>query len=262
MSPAPIPYQQNAIEGLLKASGRTSEAVNIRNGFVQLGDQRHPVPGPLCKIVRDRDARALDLFLLHRTLASAEPWATRPLTSAVWARMLGIESDRDHGATVVSRTWRRLDEKYGLIARGKKGRKAVYTSLREDGSREEYTAPSGRDVDNRYFQLPFAYWNDDNAWYLNLTLPGKAMLLIASSLKPGFILPTERAPDWYGVSTETAQRGLKELRDVGLITRNTVLKETALETVPLTQEHHYTLVAPFGRNVKRRLSLVPKSVSA
>lgn len=262
MNDAPIPGQQAAIQALLNASARPSQRVNIRNSFVQGGDQKHPLPGPLHKIVRGHDDRALDLFLLHRTLVSAEPWTSRPLSSAVWARMLGVETDLDHGAAVISRTWRRLDQKYRLITRGKVGRKAVFTSLREDGSREDYTAPSGRDIQNRYFQLPFAYWTDPEAWYRTLTLAAKAMLLISSTLKPGFILPTERVPDWYGVSAETAQRGLKELRDAGLISRATSYKETPLEAVRYTQEHHYTLTPPFGRAQKRRLTVVPDAVGA
>lgn len=262
MNHAPIPGQQAAIEALLKASARTSQRVNIRNSFVQGGDQKHPVPGPLHKIVRAHDDRALDLFLLHRTLVSADPWTSRPLSSAVWARMLGVETDQDHGAAVVSRTWRRLDQKYGLITRGKTGRKAVFTSLREDGSREDYTAPSGRDVDNRYFQLPFEYWTDDQAWYRRLTLAGKAMLLVSSTLPPGFILPGERVPEWYGISESTAQRGLQELRDVGLLNLSISYKPTPLEKIQTTEVYNYTLVPPFGRTEKRRLRVVPKIVSA
>lgn len=262
MNHAPIPGQQDAIEELLKVSARTSRRVNIRNSFVQGGDQKHPVPGPLRKIVRAHDDRALDLFLLHRTLVSAEPWTSRPLPSAVWARMLGVETDQDGGAAVVSRTWRRLDQKYGLIARGKVGREAVFTSLREDGTREDYTAPSGRDLDNRYFQLPFDYWTDEHAWYRKLTLAAKAMLLISSTLKPGFILPGERVPEWYGISESSAQRGLQELREVGLLNRSISYKPTPLEKIQTTEVHHYTLVPPFGRPEKRRLSVVPKITSA
>ncbi|WP_158021538.1 hypothetical protein [Mycolicibacterium chubuense] len=176
--------------------------------------------------------------------------------------MLGVETDQDGGAAVVSRTWRRLDQKYSLITRGKIGRKAVFTSLREDGSREDYTAPSGRDVDNRYFQLPFDYWTDDQAWYRTLNLAAKAMLLISSTLKPGFILPGERVPEWYGISESSAQRGLQELRGVGLLNRSISYKPTPLDKIPMTEVHHYTLVPPFGRAEKRRLSVVPKIVGA
>lgn len=256
---APIPNQQEAVEALLKRSARTSQSVGIRNTFAQGGTQKHPVFGPLHKIVRNADDQALDLFLLHRTLVSAEPWSNAPFEAVIWARMLGAETDRDHGAALVSRIWRRLDQKYALITRAKVGRQGVYTSLREDGSGEPYTAPTGRDGD-RYFRLPFAYWTDEQAWYRTLSLPAKAMLLVGSTLKPGFVLPGERVPEWYGISESTAQRGLQELREVGLLNRSTSYKPTPLEKVPFTEEHHYTLVPPFGRSGKsRRLSVVPDS---
>lgn len=89
MNHAPIPGQQAAIEALLTVSARTSQRVNIRNSFVQGGDQKHPVPGPLHKMVRAQDDRALDLFLLHRALVSAEPWTSRPLLSRVWGPHAG-----------------------------------------------------------------------------------------------------------------------------------------------------------------------------
>jgi hypothetical protein len=256
MKSAPIPNQQQAIEALLKRSARTSERVSIRNTFVQGGSQKNPVFGPLHKIVRNADDQALDLFLLHRTLVSAEPWTSTPFDAIIWSRMLGAETDKDHGAALVSRIWRRLDQKYNLISRAKVGRKGVYSSLREDGSGAPYTAPTGRDGDN-YFRLPFAYWTDPQAWYRTLSLPAKAMLLVGSTLKPGFILPGERVPEWYGISESTAQRGLQELREAALLTRAISYKPTPLEKVPTTEVHHYTLISPFGRSGQtRRLSLV------
>lgn len=83
-------------------------------------------------------------------------------------------------------------------------------------------------------QLPFDYWTDDQAWYRTLTLAAKAMLLIGSSLKPGFILPGERVPEWYGISESSAQRGLQELREVGLLNRSISYKPTPLEKMPMT----------------------------
>jgi hypothetical protein len=262
MKSARIPNQQEAIEALLQRSARTSERVGIRNTFVQGGTQKRPVFGPLHKIVRNADDQALDMFLLHRALVSAEPWTSAPFDAVIWARMLGAEIDKDQGAALVSRIWRRLDEKYHLISRAKVGRKGVYTSLREDGSGDPYTVPTGRDGDN-YFRLPFAYWTDEQAWYRTLSLPSKAMLLVGSTLKPGFILPGERVPEWYGISESTAQRGLQELREVGLLNRAISYKSTPLEKVPMTEVHHYTLVPPFGRGGQtRRLSLVTDDKAA
>jgi hypothetical protein len=140
-----------------------------------------------------------------------------------------------------------LDKKYKLINRDRSGRLAVFTALCEDGSGDPYASPDGKTLADRFFTLPFDYWLDEEAWYWSLPMHAKAMLLIASSLKPGFILPTERAKEWYGISTETAQRGLQHLQKVKLLHRQTVVKPNALAKNMITQEYHYTLHPPFGR---------------
>lgn len=251
MKSKPSAEQQTTIAALLDASKRPSQRVNVRNVFVQGGDQKHPVPGPLAQMVRSHDTGALDLFLLHRALVSREPWTNRPLPSGVWARALGVHTDSDGGAAVVSKTWKRLDTKYQLIERGRSGRIAVFTAMREDGLGQPYTSPDGSSRDERFFTVPFEYWTAEHSWYRTLSLPAKAVLLIGSTLKPDFVLPTERAKDWYGISTETAQRGLRELREAKLIHRKTVLRPTPLGPTMTTQEYHYTLHPPFGRQTKK-----------
>ena len=61
------------------------------------------------------------------------------------------------------------------------------TLLREDGSGEsfEYSHRAG----DWWLQLPYAYWMEGH--FLTLSLPAKAMLLIALSLPDGFRLPYE-----------------------------------------------------------------------
>jgi hypothetical protein len=267
MKSKPSSEQQATVAALLDASKRPSRRVNIRNVFVQGGDQKHPIPGPLAQMVRSLDVGGLDLYLLHRALVSSEPWTSRALQSSVWARALGLHNDSDGGAAVVSKTWKRLATKYQLIERGRSGRIAVFTSLREDGSGQPYTSPNGSSRDERFFTLPFEYWTAEDAWYRSLPLPAKAVLLIGSTLKPDFVLPTVRAKDWYGISTETAQRGLRHLREVGLIHRRTVLRPTPLGPTMTTQEFHYTLRPPFGRQAKKTatrpaLTIVEGGVSA
>jgi hypothetical protein len=68
----------------------------------------------------------------------------------------------------------------------------------------------------RYFKIPFGYWLDAEGWHTTLSLRGKAALLIALSLPSPFILPTERAPAWYGISADTLERGLYELTARGV----------------------------------------------
>jgi hypothetical protein len=43
------------------------------------------------------------------------------------------------------------------------------------------------------------------------------MLLIALSLRPGFPLPYERGPAWYGLSADSTEKGLRDLQNAGLL---------------------------------------------
>lgn len=181
--------------------------MNIRHNFVQGGPQSHPVPGPLHLMLKAHDARALDLFLLHRALVSAEPWGSFPLDARVWARALGLAANADAGVTAVSKTWARLDGNCRLVRAGRAGRLAVFTCLREDGSGEEYTSPDGRTRSERYLTVPFAYWTAPQRWYRTSSFPAKAMIPVASSLGPGFVLPTEKTKAWYETALEEQRNG-------------------------------------------------------
>ena len=256
MTSKPSAEQQATVESLLQAAKRPTERMNVRHSFVQGGSQGKPVPGPLHRMLAAHDERALDLFLLHRALVSAEPWTSRPLDSRVWARALGLHHDADQGVTAVSKAWRRLEGTYRLVDRGRSGRLTVLTSLREDGTGKAYTSPNGGTRAERYFTLPFDYWTGEQRWYTTLTFPAKVMLLVSSTLKPGFVLPTEKARDWYGVSTESAERGLRLLRESGLLERATRVKDAPLSPTGKTQEYHYTLKRPYGRSGRPKLTVI------
>lgn len=134
MTGKPDRSQQVTIDAMLAASKRDTRRVPIRNTFVQQGSQSDPEPGPLHEMVRRHDERCLDLFLLHRMMASADPWDVRPMPAKAWARALGVHHDRDGGKAAVSKAWRRLDQTYHLIEVGRSGQRGKYTSLSEDGS--------------------------------------------------------------------------------------------------------------------------------
>jgi hypothetical protein len=256
MPSKPSPEQQDTVEGLLSAAKRRTQRVNIRRSFVQGGRQNRPKPGPLHRMLSAHDERALDLFLLHRALVSAEPWTSRPLDARVWGRALGLHTDADGGAIAVSKIWRRLDENYHLMHRGRDGRLDVLTALREDGSGKPYSSPDGNSRAEQYFTLPFAYWSADERWYASLPFAAKVMLLVSSTLPEGFVLPTEKAPGWYGVSTESAERGLRTLQDASLLKRTTNVKAAPLSPAGKTQEYRYSLATPFGRPRRRTLTVV------
>jgi len=234
MQRPPAPSGQETIEALLDRSNRRE--LPIRWSFVQRGTRRAPQPGPLAELVHRHDERALDLYLLLHAAASAEPWNV-DLPAAVWARMI----DAPTGA--ISKTWRRLEER-GLIARERVRRRASITLLREDGQGEAYTHPGGTAPRQPYLKLPYPYWRD--GWHQRLSLAAKAMLLIALSLEDGFILPEERAPDWYGISADFAGDGLRALKKAGLLERERTYIKSNLSETGWTEEFHYTLKPPFG----------------
>lgn len=197
-------------------------------------------------IVRSRDEVALDLYLLHRARASSPPFDVA-VHSAVWARAVGMD---DAGTAAVSKAWRRLETKYRLVQRERRGRFAKIVALREDGSGKPYVVPAGSTWNDRYFKIPFAYWLDD--WYATLSLRGKAALMIALSLPSPFTLPVERGPAWYGISADTLERGLRELVTRGALTRELRVRSAPLAPSGKTRVAEYTRITPFALLAKTR----------
>jgi hypothetical protein len=226
-------------------SARRVDGVPVRRSFVQYGSQDKPVAGPAHMMLRGHDENAFDLFLLHRAQASMEPWDV-VRHGHLWAIALGLPTPKDDGATAVSRTWGRLAEKkYRLVSKERAGRLLRVTSLDESGSGDPYVYPKGGTGRGRYFKIPEAYWRDDERWYRTLTLRAKVMLMIALSLKPDFALPIDQVKAWYGVSPNSAQRGLNELREKGILTHREARRDSWDGPGGYVLENRYTLLAPF-----------------
>jgi hypothetical protein len=241
------------VEHLIKRSGRKGY-VPIRRSFVQSGRQRKPVPGPAADLLRRHDERGLDLFLLHRALATADPYDVC-LDARVWARALNLATPRNTGAVAVSQTWKRLTGTHLLVGKERSGRLLNVRSLREDGSGKPYTPPgkSGRRSEV-YFRLPVEYWTE--GWHRKLSHAAKTTLLIASSLPADFYLPTERARDWYGLSADSLSRGLAELRRHDLLKSRRERRTAPAAPLGFTVVERHTLRPPFVHLQKRRLQLV------
>lgn len=132
----------------------------------------------------------------------------------------------------------------------------LWNMLKEDGSGDEYEPPG--QAKEPYLQFPKAFWRDGphgDRWYRVLNLPEVTMLLIARSLSDDFRLPAEDLPDWYGISADTASRGLRGLIDHGLLTVQKHFKVAPLSPAGYTGENLYTLqkpFGPFGRSQRRR----------
>jgi hypothetical protein len=249
------PTREDALDALVARAKRGW--VPLRKSFVQQGERSRPRPGPLAALVAAHAGRTLDLYLLVAMLASHEPYKVE-LEAQVWARLLGM---RDNAASrgTVSKMFRRLEEDLGLVERGRHGRVLSLTMLREDGSREPYTHPGAGQWASKdpYLKLPAAYWTHDDRYYERLDLPAKAMLLIALSMKRGFYLPFAKAPDWYGISPETASKGMRQLVDLGLVSRTAVRKPAPLAPKGFAVEWHYGVEPPLGRRQSRVVRLAP-----
>lgn len=167
----------------------------------------------------------------------------------MWVRALGLcdTATLRSARGVVSKIMKRLDDRQ-LIQRARSGRLSTVTLLQEDGSGEEYERPVA-DGDN-WFNLPHAYWLDEH--YRALSLPAKAMLLIALSLPADFYLPYEKAKPWYGISADSAGRGFRELEKAGLLVSMPEWVKNHRSDTGWIEQRHYMLVGPYAQSARKR----------
>lgn len=241
IDPEQIATSQTNATLLAESSGRTGRVTPISEHFIQRRDANNKaLPGPLADLVRRRDLRGLLLYLAIATMASAAPWnVARP--AHFWARLLDLSPDK--GRPAISKALARLRDAQ-LVRIDRHRRKSNVTLLRQDGSGQPYTYPTG-DKGDRYFKLPLEFWTD--GWYQRLDMPGIAMLLVLLNEKNDVVLPLDKMSKWYGISRTTAQRGFSELEDHGLVTNWVSQRPAPLSPIGVTFERHYKLVGPFAK---------------
>lgn len=242
-SPPPL-GRQKTVTALLEDTNRG--IVPVRKVFVQQGRGKASTPGPLASFLRKHDERALDAFLFVHAMASASTPYDIALPSGAWVRVLGLSETAELASarTAVSKIMKRLEDRK-LITRTRTKKQSHIHLLREDGSGEIYTRPTSKLVSERWLRLPHAYWLEGHAE--NLSLPAKVVLLIALSLDEGFYLPADRAPDWYGISPDSCDEGLRELRTVGLLESDYTWVQTHRSDTGWTRQYTYTLTGSFSR---------------
>jgi hypothetical protein len=239
---------QSTREDLL--GGQQRRGAPIRSAFLQeRGGAR--APGPLHLFVRERRLLALQLYLMLHCVARADPWDAW-LPAMAWARAL--DKTRPGAEATISRNWHWLEE-HSLVRSERDRRLRRVFLLKEDGSGEDYARATGH-----YFTIPLAFFLDD--WHQKLSLAGTAVLLIARDLRPPFQLRKEHASDWYGVSADTLQRGLDELRDSGLLDVKPRRIAAPRTRQGWTLVNEYRLLAPFSRPEPRPDDADAESVTA
>ncbi|MFF8566215.1 hypothetical protein ACF06N_14775 [Streptomyces albidoflavus] len=217
--------------------------VPLRKTFVQAnpgGDSRH---GPLKQFVTGRDLRGLKAYLLIVAACSSgeNGWSTTH-DSAVWARLMDIHRTADDQSARTG-AWRTLHRLGGrnLITCRRSGTRITATLLREDGSGRPYDRPDGRTEEDRYLQIPATFWTTGRDE--SLDLPALALLLVVAREKNWSSFPAERAPEWYGWSADTHERGLKKLVALGLVERREDWVKAPLAPLGFTKSHRYKRTA-------------------
>lgn len=234
---------------LIERSGRSFAP--IPKAFIQNPDPKAKSGrrAPLADFVRRGDKRALlALLMLHTIISSGEHddgWSsTLPLQA--WARALDTVATATGSSATSAATKilsRLVDRR--LIERRRTGRerKVTITLLSADGTGKTYTRPTGATQADRFIRLNHQFWTQE--WAQTLTLPAIAMLLVALHEKPGFTLPTEHMPSWYGWSADTAERGLHELEERGLIRIGKQIYTDPISPSGVSSKNVYTVLPPF-----------------
>jgi len=135
-------------------------------------------------------------------------------------------------------------EEVRLIDTSRVGNARRIVLLSDDGSGLPYRHPVLVSPPERagYFKLSFDYWLE--RWHTSLDLAATAVLLIALSLPERFVLPQRHGAEWYGISRDTLQRGLKSLRDLGLLTYFPASKVAPAAPTGMTVDRIYSLTGP------------------
>ncbi|MEU2971331.1 hypothetical protein [Nocardiopsis alba] len=233
---------------LLKRAVRN--ATPIRRAFVQAPkgtEESGSQEGPLADFVRRGDRRGLltYLFALALTSSSNDDGWTTTRDGLVWARALGMTTTTNTNTAARAAAWKAFGRLHdsGLLrrARGEKKSQIKVTLLHEDGSGREYTRPGKEE--GRYFQLPHRFWTEK--YFDDLDLPAIAMLLVLLTGRGKQKLPQEKMPAWYGWSADTAARGLKQLREIGLIEVDSFTRPEPLAPKGWTSVNEYRLDPAF-----------------
>lgn len=230
-----ISTPEETLDALLGDHKRKGPPIDY--GFLQQrgGDR---APGPLRLFVEERQLFALQLYLLLNCLALAPPWdSTRP--AGLWARALG--KTNAGGEAAVSRAWKWL-ELNKLVTTARQNRMVQATLLAHNGTGRPYKRRSD------FFILPNAFFL--KGCHRNLKLPGTAMLLIALYQlrnQDEFVLSYANAARYYGLSEDTARRGIDELLQLKLLAVEPKWMKLPLSGHGGGDVPHYKLLDPLDR---------------
>jgi hypothetical protein len=230
--------RERALAELLASSHHA--ALPLRESFLQVRGTP-PEPGPFSEFVRGRHHHALDVYLLVLA-ATAQPPHQLHVNLDFWAVLLRRpDQSLRNSRLAVYRSFDILNELNLLWPESHLGA-LRYQLLNEGGRGDRYLHPAK--TGDRYFTLPHAYWI--RGLDRKLDLPGKAVLLLARSLRRYFTLPLANATPWYGISADTLRRGMDELVKARLVRYQKTDVPTPKAPRGSAVRRTYTLIGPMA----------------
>ena len=226
--------------------GTRRSFVPVRRIFLQLPEKSGKSRGSVLASLT-RPSSALDSYLLIHALASSSEPHVADSPAATWAQVARLdesasfESAKSHWSKVVAKL-----SALRLIESERKGNRVRYRLLNEAGGGEAYTRPKNS-ADGRWFRLPYSYWLEE--FDKKLEHSEKLMLLISLSLPEVFSLPINQVFNWYGISEATARRGLRGLKDKGILARTVNHRVDPRSPTGWVEEFRYALQGSFSRKV-------------
>lgn len=194
------------------ASGRRANSVPVPAVFL-----RDPYGGdpPLARMIRaGRSDVRLGVYLCLLLRATQEPHDVRNNpTPAAWAEMLCLADPKRKGARRVTAAFKWLESQKLVALRPRAGRTPVVELLDPAGSGQPFDAGA------QWVAVPQELWL--RGWIFELRETSLAVLLVLLDLLYGaksarFVTPERR--ESYGLSEDTWTRGVRDLRDRGLLT--------------------------------------------
>jgi hypothetical protein len=176
----------------------------------------------------------LKLFLSYLWMQTNERGVQLAYPAQVWAQLLDLERPEENGARRIHEAQAWLERNKLITVQAQPGHANRVTVLNETGNEDTYIAPGAaakalRDTPegarHLYVQIPGTFWT--SGYFALLSSAGVALyLILLDQYGPGLVDDAPRSvwfspkvfAERYALSDDTRAKGLRDLRDLGLLT--------------------------------------------
>ncbi|CAD6015847.1 conserved protein of unknown function (plasmid) [Agreia sp. COWG] len=189
--------------------------------------------------------RVLLYLSLLWVASGGEHTSQRP--ASFWADLLGLPDPMGAGSRAIRSNWDELEQRgfVSIVRADVSGDPPIVRALKEDGSGDRYTIPTGRTGDT-YRRVPEAAWRS-LLHETGLSGPGLCMYLVSlrtfGQTRGGALtFPRSYFRREYGMGESTRKAGLRNLVDLGVLQEEGVSIETGSGGPRLRGRTQYTLL--------------------